>query len=74
MQLKVRYNFLTLFEGANFYIYELPEGLGTRKTLAHGISTQKNSQTGEEIVWIFTHFHGVMRVQSPTCNTARKFH
>ena len=74
MQLKVKYHFLTLFAGANFYIYELPEGLGTKKTLAHGISTPKNSQTGEEIVWIFTHFHGVMRVQSPTCNTTRKFH
>ena len=57
-----------IFDG-NYYIYELSEGLGMRKILAHGyIYTwiQKNAQTREDIFWIFTDFYGVMWVQSPT--------
>ena len=42
------------------------------KILAHDIRMQKNPQTKEDTVWIFTDFHGVMRVQSPTCTPARK--
>ena len=59
MQLEVKYLFQTSFSGANFYIYELPEGLGIRKTLARGIRMQKNPQTREETFWVFTHFHRV---------------
>ena len=53
MKLEVEYLFTTLFSGTNFYIYQLPEGLGMRKTLTHGV---------------FTDFHGVMKVQSLTCS------
>ena len=52
MKLEVKYLFTTSFSGAKFYIYQLPEGLGMRKTLTHGI---------------FMDFHGVMQVQSLTC-------
>ena len=45
-----------------------------RKILAHDLRMQKNPQTKEDIFWIFTDFLGVMRVQSPTCTPARKFH
>ena len=38
-----------------------------RKILAHGIRMQKNPQTKEDTFWIFTDFHGVMRVQSLNC-------
>ena len=41
--------------------------MGIRKILAHDIRMQKNPQTEENTFWIFTYFHGVMRVQSPTC-------
>ena len=34
---------------------------------------QKNPQTRKDIFWIFTDFHGVIRVQSPACTPARKF-
>ena len=37
MKLKVKYLFPTSSSGANFYIYQLPESLGMRKILAHGI-------------------------------------
>ena len=74
MKLEVRYLFSTLSSGANFFIYQLPDGLEIRKILAHGIRMQNNSQTREEIFWIFTDFHGVIQVQSPTCTPAQKFH
>ena len=68
MKLKVKYIFPTLSSVANFYIYQLPEGLGMKKILAHGIRMQKNPQTREDIR------QGVMRGQSPTCTPARKFY
>ena len=74
MKLKVKYLFPTSSSGADFYIYQLPEGLGMSKVLAHGIRMQKNPQTREDIFWIFTDFHGVMWFQSPTCTLAWKFH
>ena len=40
--------------------------------LAHGIRTEKNPQTMEDLFWIFTDFHGVMRVQSPTFTPPHK--
>ena len=73
MKLKVKYLLPTSSSGANFYIYELPEGLGMREILAHGMRMPKNPQTREDIFWIFTDFHGVVRAQSPTCIPARKF-
>ena len=74
MKLEVKYLFPSSSSGANFYIYELPEGLLMRKILAHGTRMQKNPQTRKDIFWIFTDFHGVMRVQSPTCTPARIFY
>ena len=74
MKLEVKYLFPTSSSGVNFYIYQLPEGLGMRKMLAHGVVMRKNQQTREYIFWIFMHFHGVMRVQSPTCTHTRKFY
>ena len=50
-------------------LHDAEEALGMRKILAH-----KNPQTMEDTFWIFKDFHGVMRVQSPTCTPARKFH
>ena len=73
MKLEVKYLFPTPSSGANFYIYQFPEGLGMRKILTHGISKQKNPQTRKDF-WTFTDFHGVIRVQSPTCTPAWKFH
>ena len=64
MTLEVKYLFPTLCSGTNFYIYQLPAGLGMRKILGHGIRMQKNSQTGENIFWTFTNFHGVMRTET----------
>ena len=75
MKLEVKYLFRTSSSGANSYIYQLPEGLGKRKMLAHVIGMQKNPQTREDILWIFTDFHGVTRVHSPTCTLPpREFH
>ena len=37
MKLEVKYLFKNLSLGAHFYIYEMPEGLGMRKILVHGI-------------------------------------
>ena len=56
MQLDVKYLFPTSFSGANSYIYELPEGLGMRKTLAHGIRMEKNQKPGR----IFSGFSRVL--------------
>ena len=53
MKLEVKYIFPTSTSGANFYIYELPEGLGMRKIYAHGTRMQKNPQTRGDIFWIF---------------------
>ena len=36
MKLKVKYLFPTSHLGANFFIYQLPEGLEMKKILAHG--------------------------------------
>ena len=48
--------------------------MGMRKILAHDIRMPKNLQTKEDSFSILADFHGVMRVQSPTCNAQRKFH
>ena len=74
MNLEVKYFFPTSSSGAHFYIYYLPEGLRMSKILAHGIRMQKNPPTRKNIFWILTDFHGVIRVQSPTCTPAWKFH
>ena len=50
-----------------------PLPLKNCKGLSHGVSMQKNPQTREDNLWIFKEFHGVMRVQSPTCIPAQKF-
>ena len=49
------------------------EAMGMRKILVHDIRIKKNPQT-KDTFWIFTDFHGVLRVESPTCTSARKFH
>ena len=64
MKMEVKYLFPTSCSGANFCIYQLPEGLEMRKILALGIRMQKNPQTRVDIVWIFMDFHRVMQVQS----------
>ena len=74
MKLKVKYFFLASCSGGKFYIFQLPEGLGMRKILVHGTRIHKNPQSKENIFWIFTDFHGVMQVQSPTCTPTLKSH
>ena len=49
MKLKLKNLFPNSSSETNVYIYQLPEGLGMREVLAHGISMQKNPQTREEI-------------------------
>ena len=71
MKLEVKYLFPTSSSGANFYIYQLYEGLGM---IAHGIRTQNNPQTKVDFFWIFMDFHRFMRVQKPTCTSSQKFH
>ena len=66
MKLEVQYIFPTSTSGLNNYIYKLPECLGMRRILAHDTRIEKNPQTRKDISWIFTDFHGVMLVQSPT--------
>ena len=74
MNLKVKYLFPSSSSGANFCIYQLPECLGMRKKiLAHGIMMQKKPQTRVDILWIFTDFHRVLRVQSPSCTPHGNF-
>ena len=34
---------------------------------------QKNPQTRVDVLWIFTDFHRVLWVQSPSCTPAREF-
>ena len=62
MKLEVKYLFPTSSSGANFYIYQLHEGLGMRKILAHGIRMQNNPQTRVDFFWIFMDFYRFMRV------------
>ena len=57
MKLGVKFLYLTSSSGENFYIYQLREGLGMRKILAHSIRMQQNSQTREDTFWRFTDFH-----------------
>ena len=66
MKLEFKYIFPASTPGLNNYIYKLPEGLGMRRILAHGTRIQKNPQTRGDIFWIFTDFHRVMWVESPT--------
>ena len=58
MKLEIKYIFPTSTSGANFYIYELPEGLEMRKILAHGTRMQKNPQARGDIFWIFMELCG----------------
>ena len=46
MKLNVKYIFPTLSSVANIYIYQLPEGLGMKKILAHGIGCKKIHKPG----------------------------
>ena len=55
-------------------LHDAEEAMGMRKILAHNIRMKRNLQTKKDTFWIFTDFHGVMRVQSRTCTPARKFH
>ena len=55
-------------------LHDAKEANGMRKILAHDVRMKKNPQTKEDTLWIFTDFHGVMRVQSQTCTPSRKFH
>ena len=73
IKLEVKHIFLISNWGANIYNYQLPEDLGMRKILVHGICMQKNPQTRANIFWIFTDLHGVMQVPSPTYTPAQKF-
>ena len=74
MKLEAKYLFPTSSSGVNFYIYQLHEGLGMSKILAHGIRMPKNPQTREDNFRIFSDFYGVKRVQSPTCKSVWKFY
>ena len=56
------------------YWFNTEEAIGMRKVLPHDVKMQKNPQTKEGTSWIFTNFHGVMRLQSPNCTAAQKFH
>ena len=62
MKLKVEHHFPTSSSGSNFCIYQLPEGLGTRK-ITWWYRMRKNPQTREDTFWIFSDFHGVMQFQ-----------
>ena len=73
VQLKVEYLFPTSSSGSNFYVYQLPEGLGIRKILAHSIRTQKNPQTRADIFFIFTFSWSYVGPKSNLYPT-RKFH
>ena len=55
-------------------LHDAERAIGMRKILAHSVRMKNNPQTNEDTFWIFTDFHGVMGVQSPTCTFARKFH
>ena len=48
-KLEVKYLVPASSSGANLYIYQLPEGLGMRKILTHGIRMQKNPQSRKDI-------------------------
>ena len=74
MKLEVKYIFPTSTPGVNNDICKLSEGLGNRRVLGHGTRIQKNPQIREGIFWIFTDFHRVMWVQSPTYTSRFKFH
>ena len=54
-------------------LHDAEESMAIRKILAHDIRMKKNPQTKENTFWI-ADFYGVMRVQTPTCTPARKFH
>ena len=62
MKFEVKYIFLSPSSVANFCIYQLPERLGMRKSIAPGIRMQKNPQTMATIFWIFLDFHRVMQI------------
>ena len=73
MKLEVKYLFPTSCSGASFYIYQLPEGLAMRKILHMVLGCKRIHKPGRTFR-ILTDFHEVMRVQSPTCIPALKFH
>ena len=55
-------------------LHDAEKIMGMRKILAHDIRMKRNPQTKKNTFWIFTDFHGVMQVQSPTYTPTRKFH
>ena len=55
-------------------LHDAEEAMRIRKILACDIRMKKNPQSKEGSFWIFKDFHGIMRVQSPTCTPARKFY
>ena len=57
MKLEIKYIFPTSTSGADFYIYELPEGLEMRKILGH-TRMQRNPQARGDIFWIFMELLG----------------
>ena len=59
MKLETQCLFPTSFSGTNVYIYQMPEGLGMKKILTHGVRMQMNPQTRADVSWIFTNFHGI---------------
>ena len=52
MKLEVKYIFPTSTSSANFYIYELPESLGMRKVLAHGIRMPGRAFSGFSLGYV----------------------
>ena len=55
-------------------LHDAEEAMVMREILAYDIRMKKNPQTKEDTFWIFTDFHGAMRVESPKCAPAQKFH
>ena len=72
MKLEVRYLFLTLSSGTNFFIYQLSEGLESRKILPF-LGSKKIHKPWYTFCCISMDFHGVIRVQNPTCIPSVKF-
>ena len=54
-------------------LHDAEESMAIRKILAHDIRMKKNPQTKEDTFWI-GELDGVIRAQSPTCTSVRKFH
>ena len=66
MKLEVKHVFPTSSSGVIFFIYQLSEGLGMRRILAHGIRMQRKPQSREDNFWIFMELC-VSKVQLVPC-------